>query len=306
MKLRSVFALGVLACAACAAAAQPAPAPAGRNEAAMIQAELVEKDLKMIRNLRELLPPGAKTLEAFRLGWGVRFSATDLHLAERDAGFGCHDAHVEARGGYFACAVDLAAHEGRIVALRVHCRTPDRLVWNDLKRRILNAWDGWVREDDLGVTWEFADAALAGGRDAAVAAALGLSLGPAASAPTASAPAAEKKLDAQFRLLMSALEAHRFGDVCHDTGEPPAARVAMNALIAAGRFDLVRVVLRSANPESRVYAAEALLTRRPADEPLTTADQNAIARIRDLPTPIHCCGEGAIIRKPARDLLESP
>lgn len=301
MSLRSQLVLSVLMCCVRPAMAQTHSAPAEHNEAAMIRAELVEKDLRMIRNLRELLPPAAKTLEAFRLGWGVRFSATDLHLAERDAGFGCHDAHVEARGGYFACVVDLAAHEGRIVALRVHCRTPDRLVWNDLKRRILNAWDGWVREDDLGVTWEFTDAALAGQRDAAVAAALGLSIEPAASAP-----ATDKKLDAHFRLLMSALEAHRFGDVCHDTGEPPTARVAMNALVSAGRFDLVRNVLRSANPESRVYAAETLLKRRAGDEPLTAAEQSAIARIRDLPTPIQCCGEGVLIRKPARELLESP
>lgn len=55
------------------------------------------------------------------------------------------------------------------------------------------------------------------------------------------------------------------GGGCGDGGAVPPHRTAMQALVAAGRWDLVREVLRGPNPTGRAYAANALWVNRQLD-----------------------------------------
>ena len=63
------------------------------------------------------------------------------------------------------------------------------------------------------------------------------------------------------------------------------AREARHALVAAGRFDLLRCVLRGPNAEARAYAAHALLERQLAN----ADDSAAIETLARLPLPLTTC-----------------
>jgi hypothetical protein len=68
---------------------------------------------------------------------------------------------------------------------------------------------------------------------------------------------------------------------------PPPGRQETAALVAAGRFDLLRAVLRGLNPEGRAWAAHALLEHQKAGTKLDPADAAAIEKLRALPLKTH-------------------
>ena len=69
-----------------------------------------------------------------------------------------------------------------------------------------------------------------------------------------------------YRTLLDPLAELCVGTSVGDHGDPPPGRAESQALVAAGRFDLLRGVLRGPNAEARVYAAHALLERGAAHE----------------------------------------
>ena len=93
------------------------------------------------------------------------------------------------------------------------------------------------------------------------------------------------ELAAAFRTLMDPLSSLTVGDGCGFIGTPPPGRRESLALADAGRVDLLRAVLRSPNPEARVYAAHALLRRGPLDR----VDADAITKLERQPTRIWIC-----------------
>lgn len=288
----------VLAAATTAAASAQGALPTTPAQEYAINAEWLSKDLKVIRNLRELLPPGCDKLSKFRIAWAPRFNDPLFapNRGPREAGGGAVDLHTQVSGGYLTCFIDVLAVDDEIAAVRIRCQAADFLRWNQIKFRILSAWDGTAAENDRGAEWNHRNRAAL----ERLAAVLARDLG---------APAAAEVPPALLRhvsLLTSPVERFEFGATCYDGGEPPAGRVAMDALLKADRWDLVRNVLRGPHPEGRVYAAEALLNRRPDGMSLDAADLATIRAIHALPTPIEVCEGCIVLRKPASALLALP
>src|SRR5262245_4963206 len=74
------------------AAAQDTP----QTQEPGINQEWLNRDLKAIRNLRELLPPGCDRLSKLKIAWPARFNEP-LSLpnrGERNIGFGATDLHT--------------------------------------------------------------------------------------------------------------------------------------------------------------------------------------------------------------------
>jgi hypothetical protein len=78
--------------------------------------------------------------------------------------------------------------------------------------------------------------------------------------------------------------------------------VAIEALVAGDRYELVRSVLRSPNPEARVYAVEALKRWERQGRAIRPADQRAIAFLASQTMPIQVCG-GCLVYPEPQDVL---
>jgi hypothetical protein len=77
------------------------------------------------------------------------------------------------------------------------------------------------------------------------------------------------ELKTAFTTLTSPWSDLTVGRGCGIVGTPPRGSAEIALLVEAQRFDLVRAVMRSANPEGRVYAASEILklpNRLPSDQ----------------------------------------
>jgi hypothetical protein len=101
---------------------------------------------------------------------------------------------------------------------------------------------------------------------------------------------------------MDPLLEHEYGTVCYLSMTPPRARMAVEALIAGNQYELVRSVLRSPNPEARVYAVEALKRWERQGRAIQAADREAIEFLACQATPISVC-EGCIVHPEPQDVL---
>ncbi len=108
-------------------------------------------------------------------------------------------------------------------------------------------------------------------------------LGDAPASPT------PPELAAAWRTLTDPLEELVVGTGCGFVGLPPPGFLSTRALVEAGRFDLLRAVLRGPNPEARVFAAHALGARAALD----ATDAAAIATLAALPLELRTC-EGCL------------
>lgn len=69
----------------------------------------------------------------------------------------------------------------------------------------------------------------------------------------------DSSLVESYSLLMDPYSTYNYGEYCQPRGIKPSGRIAIEELINAKRFDLIKNVLRGYNPEGRAYAIEALV-----------------------------------------------
>jgi hypothetical protein len=105
-----------------------------------------------------------------------------------------------------------------------------------------------------------------------------------------------------YGILMDPLLEHQYGTACYISMTPPGARIAIEALMAGGHYDLVRSVLRSPNPEARVYAVEALTRWERQGRAIQAKDRAAIEVLTCQGTPILVC-EGCLVYAEPQDVL---
>ena len=91
-----------------------------------------------------------------------------------------------------------------------------------------------------------------------------------------------------YRRLTSRFAPAAYG---HHCTESALGSQAIEALVNAGRWDLVSNALRGPSPSGRLFGAEALLLR---EEALDSADAHTIRRIRDMNLSVATCPRGCI------------
>jgi hypothetical protein len=110
-----------------------------------------------------------------------------------------------------------------------------------------------------------------------------------------------------YEYLLSPLENSYVGKGgCGYGGEVPAGREAMDALLQAGRMDLIENVLRGYNPGGRVYAALALLEQQRRGVWLPPEVQETIRKLSVLKITITTC-EGCLVSQQwAKSVFRTP
>jgi hypothetical protein len=248
-----------------------------------INREYLDADVRMLVVERRELEP---VVSAAATGTRVRCGVGPGQLA-------CDDIRQreDRYGGYSSCNEEIFVHDGSVGEMRVRCSA---------------SGDGWALVapfdlDAFGVGKPTADGLLYVFRDEALLAKARVDrvgdLGPLA--PVVVPPELADAYDA----LTSPLSALDLGEACGDPGRPGPGHTETEALVQAGRFDLLRNVARSLNPEGRVFAARALGQHV---HPLLAEDVALLRKIRATTKPLRACQGCSLGFKDAGELLPDP
>lgn len=251
---------------------------------AFTRARYMARDFVLIRRLeaalqsddviaaaRHLVPPrpdgsdGALTPDELEQGLAI----ADLHTKVPD--LDVSDERLSVPGGWLSCDVSGETFRSRTMRWRAHCR-------GDLPR---DATEDYAREL---VRLRFTPRGLeADGENSAVVAQAEAyrveMLGPA---PAVDVPEA---LETGYRLLTNARIPTEFAVRAGITAAETEGHSAARLLADAGRFDILRNVLRSRSPSGRVFAAMFLIERAQN----SPADDRTIAAIRRLTPRVQGC-----------------
>jgi hypothetical protein len=242
-----------------------------------------DKDAAVMSRLAGAIPPGDLSPDEFL----ERLDASDVE-EHRELFPGARRIRAALYGGRATCFLTAVAHEDRVVEVACSYDLPPELHDKLLSGRKDKPL--WTREGD-GLRLRWSD----GKRKTRFADALAAACG---KPEPAEVPA---DLAAACDLLASPLACFRYGWMEGEGGDPPAARNAIERLLAAKRLDLIRNIARGANPEGRVYAAEALLRSGRA---LSADEERLVAAVRGMKTPVVCADGCEILEKPAAQALE--
>lgn len=267
--------------------------------------EWIAMDRAMIARLAVALPPGDRPAKewiaaveppAAKPGTDAAGGdANDVEPEDRDVEGGARRVNVRLSGGYFMIDVSALVREDRIVEVRVDCPMTGGSDSRSAAGVLRDAWGKApvvVTEDAVRYSWS--DEA----RRKAHRAALETQFGPR---PGVEVP---DSLRTEFELLDGALSNLVYGRMYGEDGGPPPGRAAVEALVKAKAARLLRALLRSANPEGRLYAIEGLERLAKGGEVLTDADRAAIDAVKASPVKIHAC-YGCIVeeREAAAEVL---
>ena len=279
--------IAALALLARASAAAPAPP---------LVPEWLEKDRALAESWKPPVDPGELSPRAVLENLHVVPSPVDT---AKDLGYGLQLVHGRRPGGYCSGRASLLAHGGRVAQMRIALECSEK-AWPALAARIADTWGAHGQE--LGTT-SFRGREVVWTHDARMAAVRRVVSEDLGAPDPAEVPAklagAVEELTSPFRGTDVS-----FTGGCYFGGTDPSGKKAMDALVKAKRWDLVRAVARGLNPEGRVYAAHALASL-PADR-RTPADRAVIGRIRALPVAIRVCQGCKVTTRPADQLLSTP
>jgi hypothetical protein len=283
--------------AACVPAPQIAPlAPtaagsAPRGAASEVRLDWLERDLAVARLLTDVLPRAgqAASLASFRDALGEVNERGD-----EDIGCGARRTQLAKYGGHTTTwiylIVDDTGSEPMIAELHLSQSGSMRDTWPHYADRLGAEWGDLATLGENGFDYGYVDERASERLRLARAQRLGVSA-------HASVPA---ELEHAFQVLTEARHVYDVGQVCYYGGSEPIGRTAIEALNQSGRVDLVRSVLRGANPEGRVYAAEALQAAGWVDG----SDARVIETLRSWnEVPISTCSGCFVTKSVAAELL---
>lgn len=255
----------------------------GREDAA--------RDLEVARRIAAALPVGDVALVDF-----LRKLEPSETREDRNIGFGARRVRVAIHGEHTTTEVTVLAFKDRVGPLQVLCRG-DEAVWETLGPEVAKAY----------------------GRKAALVDRKGLSLRIGSPADPAGFCDARKEvlgprlkedphpdLEDAYYYLWSPLHDVVYGWQQGDGGEEPEGRKAIEKILAheSGQ-PLLLDLLRCPNPESRLYAAEALLRMERKGATLPEEVRRAIDWVSRSDVPIQVCEGCEISWKRATDALKA-
>jgi hypothetical protein len=240
----------------------------------------------VVRDARALMAAGG-TLDAYLEKVG------DHHVqADRDAGFGARRLEVARRLHGLAATIRVALHDGKVAATEIELHGTGE-GWPARRREIVAAGKSTLIEKGRGIwgAWRRSD------RLSAWSGQIAERLG---KAPSVEVPT---DLREHVDVLLSPTAFYHVGESFGFAGIVPPGRAATTALLDAERHDLLRVALRSPNPEGRVEAARALVIATREGFELDEADRKAIAAVRSDRLPISTCRGCVVSMRTAADVI---
>lgn len=253
--------------------------------------EWISEDRAAIARLAAALPPAVAAkawLEALK-PWDSR--------EDRDVGGGARRVEAALYGGYTTTWVRALLRGDEVVQVEVRCPVDEGDRALGVESALKDSWGKTpVTTDASGFRYAWSDARSATAHRAELEKALG-------ARGEVVVPESAK---AEFALLDGALSPLVFGTACGEDGAPPPGREALEALVKAEATAPLRALLRSPNPEGRVYAAGGLLRLEKGGEALSEADKKAIAAIEASPVRISVCDGCEVSAASAADVLRPP
>ena len=212
----------------------------------------------------------------------------------RDMGFGNKKYLLTRAGGYVSCRITVLSHDDRLAAVRSDCTTGSD--WPRIKQTILEGWGKSVKPIEDGLRYEYSNGVVQVKMQQSVTDALG-PLNPYATDEV------EGPYREHYSTLADPFAGYDVGERCYYAGIEPEGRASIDSLVAGDQINLIRSVLRSINPEARVYAIEALRTLEKKGYKITEVDKLAIEKVRSLGIPISACYGCEVVRRPAEAIL---
>jgi hypothetical protein len=255
------------------------------NRQEQINQDLLNSDVAMIHRTKSSLDASSAQGADFD-NFLKLLSPSDVR-DNRDLGCGIRQFRMACYGGYTTIWVNAAAIDKKLVALEC-VQSGSSSTWSRIEPDLEKAWGkAPLKKDDSSITIStFVDRKLI---DAATSREFGV-----VKVATPPAP-----LDEPFSFLMSPLEETHVGEVCYYEGTKPAGRKALEKLVDAGRFDLIRAVLRGPSPEGRAYAALALNR----DSKATPEDLAVEDKLKKLNIKIAVCHGCIVSTEPFTEVL---
>lgn len=246
---------------------------------------LLAADREQAARLGELLDARPPTLEELLSG----LPAEPYQRESRELGFGAQRVTLDLRSGLTHTRLAVLVVPGlagrELARIRVDQAPHRPAEWERIEPDLEWAWEGSTalaierRLDEHSgrpsLRVEHAEPAL----EAALQRVLQDELGPAP------APELPSELADAHRTMTDALAELPVGTTCGFIGSPTPGFLATELLVAAGRFDLLRSILRGPNPEARVFAAHALSEHGTLD----AADAAVIAKLAALGLKLQSC-----------------
>jgi hypothetical protein len=101
----------------------------------------------------------------------------------------------------------------------------------------------------------------------------------------------EENFKSAYNLLTNADELFAFGDFCYSSGTAPVGKTAIAQLEKYNKVEMIKNIVKSCNPEGRVYAIVSLLNLSLKGKyKLTSSDKALIKKIINSNIPISTCG----------------
>ncbi|MFN7972998.1 MAG: hypothetical protein U0166_11720 [Acidobacteriota bacterium] len=238
--------------------------------------EWVTRDTAGIEALLSLMPVESRTAAELTVaGAGARCS-TEKH----DLGFGGELLEVRWPHGYSYTHALVVLFEGRVASYEISVEGSAG-TWKQLRRRYRDAWErsGGPRyeESDCALRYRMTVEPLMDSLLAAVA----KELGPVRPVKVPRwAREAYRNLTSPSILIPISEGPVGYAGISREEGPH------LDELIAEGRIAVVENVLRSPNPQGRVYATLALLKAKDAGRKLSAETERAMEAVAQLSTPI--------------------
>lgn len=231
----------------------------------------LDRDLELIHQTKLALGPSSA--QGVDIDNFLKILHPSSVRADRDLGCGIRQVRLALYGGYSTIWMNLAVVEKKVVALNcMQSGSPDS--WSRIAPTLEKAWGNspYKQEEHSLKLASYIDHKIIDDLTARAFGSVQIAL-------------PQGGLEEPFALLMSPLEESDVGNGCYVGGDKPEGRIAMEKLTEAGRYDLLRAILRGPSPEGRAYAALALNKDKKA-----SADDIAVQdKLRNLKVPIHVC-----------------
>jgi hypothetical protein len=235
------------------------------------------KDLANARFLAQIPEIGVDSLTSIRAALGppdsiqeTGFDQTALHFTG------------DLPGGYTRIGLTVSAFRDQVLRYRVEVNGRFDSWWM-IRQQMIDAWKSNtkfdVTESDSGIYYEQEFPGVATAYQANEVAQFG---------EFKDLPVPAEMIDA-YRLLSSATKAVVVGEECGYAGSPPEGKTAIDALVNAGRLDLVENLISGPNLGGRVYAALALLRLERGGTTLSEQTKTRINKIRNSKIIIETC-----------------
>ena len=113
-----------------------------------------------------------------------------------------------------------------------------------------------------------------------------------------------RELNEHYELLVKLGNNSELGSGCGYSGQTPRGKEAIDAIVKAGRVDLIVNILRGYNPGGRMYAALALIDMQRKGAELPADVLPALEVVRNLDLPLETCSGCIHFPKTAKKIID--